>query len=209
MPRVVLASASPARLGLLRSAGVEPVVLVSDVDEDALIAAMPATPPEALVLALARAKATAVAQRLRADGEPADLIVIGCDSMLEVDGRVFGKPADAAEARERWLSWIGRPGTLHTGHWVIRLVGDVHSGAVGSTVVHAGSPSEREIDAYIATGEPLAVAGGFTLDGLGAPFVDRIEGDPSNVIGLSLPLLRTLLLDLGVVWTDLWGRAPG
>lgn len=157
--------------------------------------------PEDVVLALARAKAHDVAARLAGSGD--DVVVIGCDSMLEMDGQVHGKPASAREARERWAAMAGRTGLLHTGHWVIR--GTREKGAVASTSVTHARPTPQEIDAYIATGEPLRVAGAFTLDGLGAPFVERIEGDPSNVIGLSLPLVRLMLADLGIVWTDLWG----
>ena len=199
MPTLVLASASPARKRLLTDAGITPVIRVSDVDEKALESAMPGASPAELCLELARAKARAVA------GEFAgalDTIVIGCDSVLDIDGVAFGKPADAATAKSRWQQMSGRAGILRTGHWVIRGADEV--GEVASTTVVHGLLTEAEIDAYIATGEPLQVAGGFTLDGLGAPFVERIDGDPSNVIGLSLPLLRTLLTRLGVNWPSLW-----
>lgn len=203
MTRLVLASASPARLSLLVSAGITPAVLVSDVDEEALAETLHPITVAELCAELARAKARDVSTRLDADD---DDVVIGCDSMLEIDGIAYGKPADAAQARERWLAWSGRSGILHTGHWLIRPSTGQEVGRVASTIVYNASPTEQEIDAYIATGEPMRVAGGFTLDGLGAPFVERIEGDPSNVIGLSLPLVRLLLSDLGVVWTDLWDR---
>ncbi|GAA2130875.1 Maf family protein [Kitasatospora kazusensis] len=192
---LVLASASPARLGLLRQAGLDPQVVVSGVDEDALSAP---TPGE-LALVLAEAKANAVAAGL-SDGQ----LVIGCDSVLELDGRALGKPADAAEALVRWQSMRGRDGVLRTGHCVIDTATGKQSSATASTTVRFGTPDDAEVAAYIATGEPLHVAGAFTLDGRSAPFVDGIDGDPGNVIGLSLPLLRRLLADLGIRLTDLW-----
>ncbi len=201
MTELVLASASPARLSLLLNAGVTPRVLVSDVDEPALIRTFSALGPADLCRELARAKAQSVAQQFGPDD---DVVVVGCDSMLEMDGVAHGKPANAAEAKERWRAMAGNHGTLHTGHWLIRPATDHQVGEVASTEVFHASPTEQEIDAYIATGEPLRVAGAFTLDGLGGPFVERIDGDPSNVIGLSLPLLRLLLRDVGIVWTDLW-----
>ncbi|WP_042434358.1 nucleoside triphosphate pyrophosphatase [Streptacidiphilus anmyonensis] len=192
---LVLASASPARLGLLRQAGLDPKVIVSGVDEDALSAPTPAE----LALVLAEAKAGAVAATL-ADGE----LVVGCDSVLELDGRALGKPADAADARARWAAMRGRSGVLQTGHCVIDTRTGARASATASTTVHFGTPDDAEIDAYIASGEPLHVAGAFTLDGRSAPFVDRIEGDHGNVIGLSLPLLRRLLAEVDVRITDLW-----
>ncbi|MFG2903467.1 nucleoside triphosphate pyrophosphatase [Kitasatospora sp. NPDC048286] len=194
---LVLASASPARLGLLRQAGLDPRVVVSGVDEDAITAATPAE----LALVLAEAKAKAVAAEL-ADGE----LVIGCDSVLELDGLALGKPADAAEALARWQSMRGRAGVLRTGHCVIDTATGWQSSATASTTVRFGTPDDAEIAAYVASGEPLHVAGAFTLDGRSAPFVDGIDGDPGNVIGLSLPLLRRLLADLDVRITDLWTR---
>jgi septum formation protein len=201
--RLVLASASPARLSLLRSAGVQPIVMVSRVDEDALTRELAALNPGDLCLDLARAKARDVAVRLET---AEDVVVVGCDSVLEAGGVAHGKPATAAEAKERWRAMAGAMGTLRTGHWLVRPSTGHETGAVASTDVFHGTPTEQEIDTYIATGEPMRVAGGFTLDGLGGPFVDRIDGDPSNVIGLSLPLLRLLLRELGIVWTDLWDR---
>lgn len=209
---LVLASASPARLATLRSAGVQPVVQVSDVDEDAALAAAekvhgPLEPTDVALL-LARAKGEDVARTRDAEDEPG-MLVLGCDSVLELDGEVHGKPAHAAEATARWRRMRGRSGILHTGHWVVDdrdpddggTAGTV--GATASTVVHFADISEDEIEAYVATGEPLHVAGAFTLDGLGAPFVTGIEGDPSNVVGVSLPLLRELVGELGVAWHDL------
>lgn len=195
---LVLASASPARLGLLRHAGLDPQVVVSGVDEDAITAA---TPGE-LARVLAEAKADAVADRL-SGGE----LVIGCDSVLELDGEAFGKPADAEAAIARWKSMRGRSGVLRTGHCVVDLATGRRVSATASTTVRFGSPDDAEIAAYVASGEPLSVAGAFTLDGRSAPFVDGIDGDAGNVIGLSLPLLRRLLADLGVRITDLWVQA--
>ncbi|APS19572.1 nucleoside triphosphate pyrophosphatase [Streptomyces parvus] len=194
--RLVLASASPARLGLLRQAGFAPEVIVSGVDEDALSAPTPAE----LALVLARAKAAAVAERPEAAGA----LVIGCDSVLELDGEALGKPADAEEATARWKSMRGRAGILQTGHSVIDTASGRTASATASTVVRFGEPSDAEVAAYVASGEPLHVAGAFTLDGRSAPFVDAIEGDHGNVIGLSLPLLRRLLGELNVSVTELW-----
>jgi septum formation protein len=192
---LVLASQSPARLGLLRQAGLSPEVQVSGVDEDAISAPTPGD----LALALAEAKAAVVAG-LRTDGS----LVVGCDSVLDLDGTALGKPADAAEAVRRWEAMRGRAGVLRTGHCVIDTASGEQASATASTVVRFGSPSDAEIAAYVASGEPLYVAGAFTLDGRSAPFVDGIDGDPGNVIGLSLPLLRELLGKLGVRITDLW-----
>ncbi len=194
---LVLASASPARLGLLRQAGLDPRVVVSGVDEDALTAATPAE----LALVLAEAKAEAVAVTLT-EGE----LVIGCDSVLELDGQALGKPADEAEALARWQAMRGRAGVLRTGHCVVDTATGRRASATASTTVRFGTPDDAEVAAYIATGEPLHVAGAFTLDGRSAPFVEGIDGDPGNVIGLSLPLLRGLLAELGVRITDLWVR---
>jgi septum formation protein len=201
----VLASASPARLSVLRAAGLEPEVEVSDVDEDALLSGLSGASPADAVVALAGAKATAVARRVAARSP--DALVVGCDSMLHIDGTLVGKPRDTATARARWQEMAGRTGELVTGHAVLRLVdGEIDRVAEGHavTTVRFGRPDPDELEAYLATGEPLAVAGSFTLDGLGGWFVEGIDGDPSNVIGISLPLTRRLLAGVGVRVTDLW-----
>ena len=201
----MLASASPARLSVLRAAGLDPEVEVSAVDEDALLAALPDASPAEAVTALAGAKATAVARRVA--GRLPDAVVVGCDSMLHVDGALVGKPHDAATALARWAAMAGGTGALVTGHAVLRLDGgEIDRVAEGHavTTVRFGRPDPAELEAYLATGEPLAVAGAFTLDGLGGWFVDGIDGDPSNVIGISLPLTRRLLAGVGVRVTDLW-----
>ncbi|WP_405489607.1 Maf family protein [Nocardia sp. NBC_00511] len=208
----VLASQSPARLGVLRNAGVEPVVRVSHVDEDAVAAALPVgTAPEVIVVELARAKAREVASTLAADPElaaaHADSVVVGCDSMLLVDGELQGKPLTPEVARARWAEMAGRSADLLTGHCVLRVRdGEIVAEAAdcSTTTVHFAKPEPAELDAYIATGEPLQVAGSFTLDGMGGWFVDRIEGDPSSVIGIGLPLVRRLLAEVGVAVAELW-----
>jgi septum formation protein len=203
--RLVLASASPARLSVLRAAGLDPEVEVSDVDEDALLSGLPGASPAEKVTALAGAKAAAVARRV--GGRLPDAVVVGCDSMLHVDGELVGKPRDLATARARWQAMAGGTGDLVTGHAVLRLDdGEVDRVAEGHavTVVRFGRPDPAELEAYLASGEPLAVAGAFTLDGLGGWFVDGIDGDPSNVIGISLPLTRRLLAGVGVRVADLW-----
>jgi septum formation protein len=194
---LVLASASPARLGLLRQAGFDPRVVVSGVDEEAVTAPTPAE----LARVLAEAKAGAVAGGGLLDGGE---LVIGCDSVLELDGEALGKPADAAEATARWMSMRGRSGVLRTGHCVIDTATGRQVSRTASTTVHFGTPDDAEVAAYVASGEPLHVAGAFTLDGRSAPFVTGVDGDPGTVIGLSLPLLRALLAELGVRITDLW-----
>jgi septum formation protein len=191
---IVLASASPARLAVLRAAGLAPRVMVSGVDEAAVAAGTPAE----LAGRLAQAKAAAVAADLP------DGLVIGCDSLLDLDGQALGKPASAAEAVARWREMAGRAGTLVTGHCVIDAATGRQASGVAATTVRFGTPSEQEIAAYVASGEPLAVAGAFTLDGRGGWFVDGIEGDHGNVLGVSLPLLRRLLADLGFGVTELW-----
>ncbi len=208
---VVLASASPARRALLRAAGVEPVIRVSGVDEPAIEAALAAqgrSAPADVCAALAVAKAEAVADDVR--HELPGAVVVACDSVLDLDGVALGKPSDAADAIARWRAMRGREGVLRTGHTVVRLgataAEDAEVSAVASTVVRFADLDDATIEAYVATGEPLQVAGAFTLDGLGAPFVEGVDGDPANVVGLSLPLLRRLLADLGVPWTSLWSE---
>jgi len=241
--RLVLASQSPARLALLRNAGFAPEAIVSGVDEDSF----DATSPVELALILARAKARAVAQRV----EPG-AVVIGCDSVLDLDGNAFGKPTDAQDAIGRWKAMRGREGILVTGHCLIDtrpleaeaapegdaeptadvddrrdLGGGTSAGTdaggsgnsrsgnsgsgewrevtrAGATLVQFAEITDAEIEAYVATGEPLQVAGAFTLDGIGGSFVESIGGDPSNVIGLSLPLLRGMLAEFGISVADLW-----
>jgi len=194
--RLVLASASPARRATLRAAGICPEVVVSDVDESAYTAETPA----ALAQMLATAKAEAVARLSIAEGA----VVVGCDSVLDLDGAALGKPEDVAEAKRRWQSMRGRSGLLVTGHCVIDTRSGRHDAARATTRVTFADLSDEEIDAYVATGEPLQVAGAFTIDGLGGAFITGIEGDYHNVVGLSLPLLRDLVGDLGIAWTDLW-----
>jgi len=218
--RLYLASTSPARLATLRAAGIEPVVVPSYVDEDAVLDDLRAEHGEGLTPAiiverLARAKALAVADALDpASGEPLDGLVLGGDSMFEIGGRVLGKPHEPEVARERWLAQRGETGVLWSGHWLVdRRVGigadssGEGRGAVASArVTFADDLEDAEIDAYVASGEPLEVAGAFTIDSLGGPYISRIEGDPSTVIGLSLPTLRGLVRGFGVPWHALWNR---
>jgi len=216
--RLYLASTSPARLWLLRNAGIEPVVVPSHVDEPAAVAAAEAEHGSIaaghMVQLLARAKAEAV---LAADaaagapgGEPFDGLIVGCDSAFEIDGTIYGKPHLPEIARERWHAQRGRTGVLHSGHWVIDHRGGEVRAAVGAvaeaSVTFASDLTDAEIDAYVASGEPLHVAGAFTIDSLGGPFIERIAGDPSTVIGMSLPTVRRLVRSLGIEWTALWNR---
>ena len=194
--RLILASASPSRLRLLRAAGIEPEVIVSGVDEEILTSAMPDAGPEAVARVLAQAKARDVAAQ-----HPGRL-VLGADSVLDVDGRSLGKPGTAQVATARWHEIRGRSAALITGHCLIHPGGEEVVSA--RTVVHFAFPDDAEIAAYVATGEPLQVAGGFTLDGYGSAFVRRIEGDPANVIGLGIPLLRGMVRRAGLSWPDLW-----
>ncbi len=194
---LVLASASPARLRLLTEAGFAPEVVVSGFDEDAVVA--PSVPE--LVLALAQAKAGVVAGNL---GAHSGAVVIGCDSMLDVDGEPHGKPASVEEARDRLRYLRGRSAILRTGHCVIDTTNGHQAADVASTEVRFGTYSDAELEAYLATGEALEVAGSFTLDGRSAPFLDGIVGDHGNVIGLSLPLLRVLLARIHLTVMDFW-----
>ena len=204
MPTLILASASPARLATLRAAGIEPEVIVSGVDESQVSDAEPAT----FVTRLAELKAGAVHARVQEDPELAGDAgwLLACDSMLELDGEVLGKPADAADAVRRWQRMRGRSGVLHTGHVVVELGSRRTVTRSVATTVHFADVADEEIEAYVGTGEPLHVAGAFTIDGLGGAFVTGLEGDHHNVVGLSLPVLRQMLAELGVRWTDLWSR---
>jgi septum formation protein len=198
---VILASASTGRARTLRAAGIDPVVVVSGVDEDAVLARTEVREPSEVTLVLSRAKAEQVAAR---SDLPADGIIIGCDSVLFVDGEIHGKPTDADQARLWWRAMRDSSGILHSGHWVIDRASGRAIGEVAKTTVHFASLDDAEIDAYLATGEPLQVAGGFTVDGWGGAFVTGVTGDYHAVVGLSLPLLRVLLARIGVPWTSLW-----
>jgi septum formation protein len=192
--RLVLASASPARLATLRAAGVDPVVVVSGVDESCVSG----TPAE-----VARELAIRKAQAVTASCQPGD-IVLGCDSVLDLDGEALGKPVDAADAVTRWQRMRGTSAELITGHCVLDADSGRQVADVARTIVRFGMPDDEEVRAYVGTGEPLRVAGAFTIDGLGGWFVDGIDGDPSNVIGLSLPLVRRMLRELSIAPTDFW-----
>jgi septum formation protein len=203
---LVLASTSPARLATLRAAGVDPTTISPGVDEDAVVAAAGHLEPAEMVELLARAKAEAVAE---SHGSTIDGLILGGDSAFVIDGIIHGKPHLPDVARERWLRQRGRMGVLYSGHWLIDNRGGVNHGGIG-VVTHAdvtfADITDAEIDAYIATGEPLHVAGAFTIDSLGGPFIESIVGDPHTVVGLSLPALRNLVRSLGIDWTDLWNR---
>ena len=211
MTRVVLASASPGRRMVLRQAGIDPLVAVSGVDEDAVLAAQG---PDAAPGDVANALAAAKAEQVVADLDSAvtsNCVVIGCDSMLFIDGALRGKPESVDAAREQWESMRGRPGVLHSGHCVIRM----RDGAVthrevdcGTTTINFATPTDDELTAYLASGESLRVAGAFTIDGLGGWFVDGIDGDPSNVVGLSLPTMRRLFARVGLSIAELWSDNP-
>lgn len=215
MTRLILASQSPARTKLLREAGIQHDILVSDVDEDAVQAHYGVTDAHDTALLLARAKAEAVAALPEAEGA----LVIGCDSVFEFDGESHGKPYTAEVARERMLRMSGSKGVLHTGHWLVDCrdtAADVDEdepadgtgatvGSVSSAEVHFVDMSASDIDAYIATGEPLHCAGSFTIDGLGGAFIRKVDGDPHAVVGLSISTLRELLVHANVGITELWG----
>ena len=218
MTRLILASTSPARLSLLRSGGIDPVTISPGVDEDEVDAVGRAEGliknTSDMVGLLARAKAEAVMHR----PEAVDAVIIGCDSSLEFDGETLGKPLHAEVALKRWKAMRGRSGILYSGHWVIENRAQNISagttpkpalGHVSSSIVHFADLSDAEVEAYVATGEPLQVAGAFTIDGLGGAFVRGIEGDPHTVVGLSLPVLRNLVLRLGIEYTDLWNQPRG
>ncbi len=204
----MLASASPARRRLLAAAGIDADVIVSGVDESVV----EAPSPDKLCLILARLKAQAVAGRLRHRAKEnraketgqTRLLVLGCDSVLAFDGEVLGKPVDAAEATRRWQRMRGRDGVLYTGHCLVDVARGKLIEEVAATTVYFADVTDDEIAAYVATGEPLCVAGAFTIDGIGGPFVERINGDAGTVIGLSLPLLRHLLARLGLPVSALW-----
>jgi septum formation protein len=211
MTRVVLGSASSGRLRILRNAGIDPLVVVSGVDEDAIVASLGTdAEPGDVVAALAQAKAGAVHRVLDRD-VAADCVVIGCDSMLYVDGRLSGKPGTPEQAALQWDSMAGRNGLLYTGHCVIRVL---HGAAVHTatraevTRVRFATPTPTDLAAYLATGEPLQVAGAFTLDGLGGWFIEGIDGDPSNVVGLGLSVTHRLFNDVGLSIGDLWATNP-
>lgn len=213
--RLYLASTSPARLATLRAAGIDPTVLFSEVDEDAAVETAGSLSTVEMVQLLARLKAEAVVERFggghsggQSHDAPIDGFVLGGDSAFELDGVTYGKPHLPEVARERWLLQRGRTGLLHSGHWLIDCrggrIGDAHGAVSTSSVTFADNISEREIDAYIATGEPLKVAGAFTIDSLGAPFISSIQGDPHAIVGLSLAVLRQLLIEFDVSWPTLW-----
>jgi septum formation protein len=211
MTRVVLGSASSGRLRVLRSAGIDPLVVVSGVDEDAIVERLgPQADPADVVNALAEAKADAVRTALD-PAVAADCVVIGCDSMLYIDGRLCGKPGTPEQAARQWNSMAGRDGHLYTGHSVIRVVDGTAAQTqtrTAVTTVRFSTPNDIDLAAYIASGEPLNVAGGFTLDGLGGWFIDGVDGDPSNVVGLGLALTHELLNAVGLSIGELWAANP-
>nr|WP_067782322.1 nucleoside triphosphate pyrophosphatase [Actinomyces vulturis] len=226
---LVLASQSSGRLATLRAAGIDPVVRVSGLDEPAALRSLAdelghRTTPAEQVAHLAQSKVVDVTQQWIADGgqascefQPATMlpdgqtVLVGCDSMLEFEGQVWGKPTNAEDAVRRWRLMSGAQGTLHTGHSVVvldennRMVGQPHT-ELSQAIIHFAKVSEQEITDYVASGEPLWCAGAFTIDNLGGAFVSRIEGDHHGVVGISLPLLRTMLAQHGIVWTSLWAR---
>lgn len=213
--QVCLASTSPARLMLLRQAGIEPITLAPRVDEEAVIAAIEVAERRTLsadehVLLLARRKAADVAGRVAESESEFQGIVIGGDSMFELDGEILGKPHTAEAATARWRAMRGRTGVLHSGHSVMMVRGGAvvseRSAVARASVRFVSDVSDAEIDAYVASGEPLEVAGAFTIDSLGGAFIDRVEGDPSTVVGMSLSTVRRLASELGVAWTELWNR---
>lgn len=193
--RFILASASPARLTTLRAAGFDPEVIVSGVDESTVSEETPGR----FCRALAKLKAKAVATDVSDDA-----YILGCDSVLEFDGQICGKPIDSEQAVSRWKAMRGRTGVLHTGHCLIDTAKERRTLRSSATTVHFADLTDGEISAYVASGEPLRVAGAFTIDGLGAPFIERIDGDPGTVVGVSLPLLRQMFIAWGVPIATLW-----
>ena len=214
--RLYLASTSPARLATLRAAGIEPIVVPSGVDEDAAVREAEAVsgplPAADMVLLLARAKAEAALTQAVAAGTHLDGLVLGGDSAFVLDNVIYGKPHTAERARERWHAQRGRTGELFSGHWLITATNAHEPQGIGATTVarvtFASDISDEEIDAYVASGEPLAVAGAFTIDARGQAFIERIEGDPSTVVGVSIPMVRQLAGQLGVTWPRLWSTTP-
>lgn len=210
--RLYLASTSPARLATLRAAGIEPLTHSPGVDEEALVARVeaehgPLTAPD-MVQLLAQAKAEAIVGAT-VHGAPIDGLILGGDSAFLFGGQIFGKPHEPAVARQRWIAQRGLSGELWSGHWLIDHRGGEARAAIGRAdvaTVTFSDPDDAEIDAYVASGEPLAVAGAFTIDSLGGPFIRRVDGDPSTVVGLSLSTLRDLVRELGVSWPSLWNR---
>jgi septum formation protein len=210
--RLYLASTSPARLATLRAAGIEPIVVPSGVDEDAAVREAEAVsgplPAADMVLLLARAKAEAALTQALAAGTHLDGLVLGGDSAFVLDDVIYGKPHTAERARERWHAQRGRTGELFSGHWLIDATNAHEPYGIGATTVarvtFASDITDEEIDAYVASGEPLAVAGAFTIDARGQAFIERIEGDPSTVVGVSIPMVRQLAGQLGVTWPRLW-----
>jgi septum formation protein len=211
MTRLVLASASPGRRKVLRQAGIDPLVVVSGVDEDAVAATLErSASPAEVTTSLATAKASAVVQQIPAQ-VAMDCVVVGCDSMLHIDGQLRGKPGSAKSARLGWKQMAGKSGQLFTGHCVIRLQDNVISHQVADftvTTVRFANPPPADLDAYVDTGEPISVAGGFTLDGFGGWFIDGVDGDPSSVVGIGLPLTRRLLEHTGLSISVLWQANP-
>jgi septum formation protein len=206
--RLYLASTSPARLATLRNAGIEPVLLDPGVDEEAVAAAAGSLGPHDYVRVLARAKAEAVTGST-VDGAPLDGFVLGGDSAFELDGLVYGKPHRPEVALERWQAMRGRVGLLHSGHWLIDHRGGVlgeGAGAVTTASVTFAQVEDTELEAYVATGEPLEVAGGFKIDALGGAFIERVDGDPHAVVGLSVSTVRALAAGFGVAWPSFWHR---
>ena len=201
MTRLILASASPSRFRLLQSAGISPQVLVSGVDEES--PEITALQPSEMVIALAILKAHTVKEMA-----PANSLILGCDSTFEYNGQSLGKPESKENAIARCKLLSGKYGYLHTGHCLIDLKQGIEITERSSARVQFAQMSDDEIEDYVNSGEPLNLAGGFSLDGLSAPFITSIEGDPSGIIGLSLPLLRKMIISLGYSWPDVKNANP-